>query len=66
MASRRFKLSQDQLFAAIFFEFAEALGDRISSERLIEAANQLAKLIEKDFGLGDEDRLTYRFKLFFS
>lgn len=64
MANRKFKLTQGQLFAAIFFELSDALGDRLSSARLIEAANQLTKLIEKDFGLNEITELGYRSNYF--
>lgn len=49
MARKPFRLSQNQLFAAILVELTESLGDTFATARLIEAADQLAKLIEKEF-----------------
>jgi hypothetical protein len=60
---RQQRLSQAELFAAIFFELSEALGDSVSSVRLLEAADHLVRLIDDDFGLNAElkppDRATY-------
>ena len=64
MRTRRFKLSQNQLFAAILIELTEALGDSLSTERLIEAADQLTKLIEKDFGINKVAERAYRSNYF--
>ena len=49
MGNKIRRLSQPELFAAIFFELSESLGDKFSSTRLMDAANQLTKLIEKEF-----------------
>lgn len=54
------RLSESELFAAIFFELSEALGDQVSSERLIEAANHLVRLIDDDFGIHRLDRIPFR------
>lgn len=64
LANKRFKLSQNQLFAAILIELTESLGDSLSTERLIDAANQLTKLIEKDFGLTTVVERAYRANYF--
>ncbi len=64
LATKRFKLSQNQLFAAILIELTESLGDHLSTERLIDAANQLTKLIEKDFGLTKVVGRAYRANYF--
>ena len=64
VVKRRFKLSQNQLFAAILVEFTEALGDSFSTERLIEAADQLTKLIDKDFGVTKIVERAYRANYF--
>jgi len=64
MAKRVSRISQNELFAVIFFELAEALGDQLSSERIIDAANQLVKLIETEFGLNKADANVYRANYF--
>jgi hypothetical protein len=60
---RQKRLSQAELFAAVFFELSEALGDSVSSARLLEAADHLVRLIDDDFGINAEvrplDRASY-------
>ena len=64
MDGKRRKLSQNQLFAAIFIELTEALGDSLSSERLIDAADKLTKLIEKEFETARATERAYRSNYF--
>lgn len=59
MASRR-KISQSQLFAVIFDEFASRLGDTFPSLVLLRAADRLAKLIDNDFNVHRLDRVLDR------
>jgi hypothetical protein len=54
---RQKRLSQAELFAAIFFELSEALGDSVSSAKLLEAADHLVRLIDDDFGVNSELKL---------
>lgn len=56
MVSRR-RLSQAQLFAVIFDEFANRLGDSLPTVDLLRAADRLAKLIDNDFNLHRLDRI---------
>lgn len=64
MVNRGIKLTQNQLFAAILIELCEALGGALSTEQLIEAASQLTKLIEKDFGLNEPIDRAYKANYF--
>lgn len=56
----RRKLSQAQLFAVIFDEFASRLGDSLPTIDLLRAADRLAKLIDNDFNLDRLDRVFER------
>lgn len=49
MARKPTRLSQNELFAVILVELTEAIGDLYVTEKLIEATNQLVKLIEREF-----------------
>ena len=64
MGKRTSKISQNDLFAAIFFELSDAIGDQLASEHIIDAANQLVKLIETDFGLNAPQARAYRANYF--
>lgn len=57
MLARQQRLSQTELFAAIFFELSDALGDTVASARLLEAAEHLVRLIDDDFGLNAQLKL---------
>jgi hypothetical protein len=57
---RQKRLSQAELFAAIFFELSDALGDSVPSARLLEATGHLVRLIDDDFGIHSELNLTER------
>jgi hypothetical protein len=57
---RQKRLSQAELFAAIFFELTDALGDSVASTRLLEAADHLVRLIDDDFGINAELKLADR------
>lgn len=48
------RLSRTDLFALVFFELSEAVGDEWSSRQLMEAAEQIVRLTENDFGLNEE------------
>jgi hypothetical protein len=54
------RLSQSQLFALIFDEFASLLGDSIPSADLLRAADRLARLIDVDFNVHHLDRVRER------
>lgn len=56
----RKRLSQAQLFAVIYDEFASRLGDTLPTIDLLRAADRLAKLIDNDFGLHRLDRVFER------
>ncbi len=58
---RRFrKISESQLFAAIFFELSDSIGDQLSSRELARATAHLVRLIENDFGLHKIDKVASR------
>lgn len=54
---KRVRLTQAQLFAVIFDEFANRLGDSLPTIDLLRAADRLAKLIDADFNLHRFDRI---------
>lgn len=54
------RVSESQLFIAIFFELSESVGDQISSSDLIKAANHLVRLIEDDFGFNKFEKAVFR------
>lgn len=53
-------LSRTELFAAIFFELSDTIGDQVSSAKLLEAAEHLVRLIDDDFGVHAELKLADR------
>lgn len=56
----RNKLSQAQLFAVIYNEFANRLGDTLPTIDLLRAADRLTKLIDNDFNLLRLERISER------